>query len=96
MLRVMIECKNVRSEKIARHLTKLTDVFKIWVHGNSVYALFDIGSLPKLNELGKRLRRVKNTELRFMKIGTLTNYEKRKSNKHFKGRNRQGNPRKDA
>jgi hypothetical protein len=75
MLRVTIECKNVRSEKIAKYLSKLTDGFKLWIHDNVVYALFDVGSLLELRELSKRLKRIRGIDFRFIKIRTVANYE---------------------
>ena len=75
MLRVMVECKNVRSEKVAKYLAKLTDGFKLWMHDNCVYALFDIESLIELRELSKNLKHIKNIEFRFIKIRTLSNAE---------------------
>jgi len=41
MFKIMIEFKNVRSEKAARYLSKLTDGFNLWTHDNAVHALFD-------------------------------------------------------
>jgi hypothetical protein len=76
MLRVMVECKNVRSEKLAEYLSKLTDGFRLWMHEDMVYALFDIDSLLELKELGKKLRRIKNVEFRFIKIRTVFNLER--------------------
>ncbi|MEM7821622.1 MAG: hypothetical protein QXX38_02305 [Candidatus Aenigmatarchaeota archaeon] len=71
MLRVMLKCKNVRSEKVAKYLSKLTDGFKLWMHENAVYALFDVESLLELKELSNRLRRVRNIEFRYVKILNL-------------------------
>lgn len=75
MLRVMLECKNARSEKIAKYLCKLTDGFKLWTHEDAVYALFDVESLLELRELSKGLKRIKNIEFGFTEIRTLANYE---------------------
>jgi hypothetical protein len=73
ILRVIVECKNVRSEKIAKYLSKLTDGFRLWMHNNAVYALFDIDSLLELKELSRNLKRVKNMEFRYVKILTFPN-----------------------
>jgi hypothetical protein len=75
MLRVMVECKNVRSEKIAKYLTRLTNGFKLWMHDNAVYVLFDIKSLLELRELSRKLKQVKSIEFRFIKISTVMRYE---------------------
>jgi hypothetical protein len=49
----MVECKNVRSEKLAEYLSKLTDGFRLWMHEDMVYALFDIDSLLELKSWAK-------------------------------------------
>ncbi|MEM0049569.1 MAG: hypothetical protein QXW39_03425 [Candidatus Bathyarchaeia archaeon] len=69
----MLECKNVRSEKVAKYLSKLTDGFRIWMHDSSVYALFDVESLIELNELSKLLKRIRNIDFRFIKIWSVFN-----------------------
>jgi hypothetical protein len=76
MLRVMVECKNIRSEKMAKYLSKITDGFKLWMHNDMVYALFDVESLFELKELSKRLKRIKSIEFRFIKIRTVFNLER--------------------
>jgi len=68
MFRVVVECKNVRSEKLAKYLDEFTDGFKIWMHDDTVYALFDLESLDKLKELSKRLKRVKDIEFSLSKL----------------------------
>jgi len=73
MLKVTVECKNVRSEKVAKYLSKLTDGFKLWMHDNVVYALFDLSSLLELRELGKRLKRIRSIDFRFIKIRAVAN-----------------------
>jgi hypothetical protein len=70
----MVECKNVRSEKIAKYLSRLTDGFRLWMHDNAVYALFDIESLLELRELSRRLKRIKSIEFRFIKIQSVMSY----------------------
>jgi len=76
MLRVIVECKNVGCEKLAKYLNKLTYGFRLWMHDNNVYALFDIDSLLKLKELSKKLRRIKNIDFRFIKIRTVFDFER--------------------
>jgi hypothetical protein len=56
MLRVLLECKKVRSEKIAGILDKLTNAFSVWMHRKLVYALFELESFLDLRELDKRLK----------------------------------------
>jgi len=63
-----LNVKNIRGEKLAKYLDKLTDGFKIWIHNDMVYGLLDIESLVELRELSKRLKRVKDIEFRFIKI----------------------------
>jgi len=74
MLRVMIKCKNIDSEKMAKYLSKFSYGFRIWVHNNFVYALFDIESLLDLRKLSRRLKQAKNIEFRFIKIQSLIKY----------------------
>jgi len=88
MLKVTLECKNVRSERLAKVLSKVTDNFKLWIYGNMVYVLFNVKSLPVLTEFGRKLKRIKTIEFRFIKIETVTKREARKSNKHIDRRNR--------
>ena len=57
MLRVMVECKNVRSEKLAKYLDKLTDGFKIWIHDYVVYGLFDVESLAELKGVKQKIEK---------------------------------------
>lgn len=73
-MRVIVECKNVRSEKIAECLEKLTDGFRIWMHNNAVYALFDVKSLIELSEISKKLKRIKGIEFRFIKMRSVSEY----------------------
>ena len=74
-MRVIVECKNARSEKIAECLDKLAYGFSLWMHDNAVYALFDVNSLIELKEIGKRLKRIRGVEFRFIKIRSLQNSE---------------------
>lgn len=71
MLRVMVECKNARSEKVAKYLERLVDGFRIWMHDDAVYALFNIESLIELRELSKMLKHVRNIRFRYVKIWSL-------------------------
>jgi len=61
----MVECKNVKSEKIAKILDKVTNNFNIWLHDDSVYAFFRIKSLEQLKKVKEKLSRI---EFRFIKI----------------------------
>ena len=67
----MVECKNTRSEKVAKYLEIFTDNFKIWIREESVYALFEIDSLSTLRELRKRMKKMKNAEIEFVKIWSV-------------------------
>ena len=71
ILRAMVECSNVKVEKIAKYLQKIAEGFKIWTHDKRVYAMFEIPSLSEVSELIKRLRRTKRAEIRFVKIQTV-------------------------
>jgi len=67
----MVECRNVKVEKIAKYLDEIAEGFKIWIHDERVYAMFEMPSLSEVSELIKRLRRAKRTEIRFAKIQTV-------------------------
>jgi len=67
----MVECMNVKVEKIAKCLDEIAEGFKIWTHGERVYAMFEIPSFSEASELIKRLRRTKRAEIRFAKIQTV-------------------------
>jgi len=45
------------------------------MHDDAVYALFDVNSLIELKEIGKRLKRIRGVEFRFIKIRSLQNSE---------------------
>ncbi len=74
MLRVIVECRDVGGEKVAKRLDKLTDGFRVWVHENKVYALFDVNSFQELKEVVRKLKRIRRIELRFVKIATVANH----------------------
>jgi len=67
----MVECENVESEKLAKHLSKLTGDFKLWIHGSIIYASFNVESFSMLTEFRRRLKRMK-TGFRFIKIQTVS------------------------
>ena len=71
ILRVMVECRNVKAERIAKYLDRLAEGFKIWTHDEKVYAMFEIPSLSEVRELIKRLRRAKKAEFELTKIQTV-------------------------
>lgn len=68
MLRTIVECGNIRSEKLAKLLHKLGCSFKIWVYNDLVYALFNIDSLLMLSKLSQKLKRIRHVEHRFLRI----------------------------
>jgi len=72
----MIECKNIGSEKIAKHLSKFTERYRLWIHDSAVYSLFSIDSLLELRELCRRVKRVKNIEFKIIKIRAVADYER--------------------
>ena len=75
MLRILLECKNARSENIAKHLDRMTEGFKLWSHDDMIYVLFELDSLSTLRELSGKLKRAKNVEFRYVKIQTVRNYD---------------------
>lgn len=71
MLKAMIECNNVRIEEAAWYLDKLTNGFKLWMHDEVVYTSFEVDSLSELREVGRRLRKMKGVEIRFIRISVV-------------------------
>ncbi|RLC81208.1 MAG: hypothetical protein DRJ03_20450 [Chloroflexi bacterium] len=59
----------------SKYLDEFTDGFKIWMHDDMVYALFDLESLDELKELSKRMKRIKSVKFRFIKTRTVFNVE---------------------
>lgn len=63
MLKVKIECRNVGCEKIANCLAKFGKNFpfrfKVWLYDGRVFAYFKLRSISDVNELTKRLKRIK-------------------------------------
>jgi len=49
----MVECRNIKAERVAKYLNKIAESFKIWVHDDRVYAIFETSSLSELSELVK-------------------------------------------
>jgi len=72
MLEVMLECKNVVSDKIANCLAKFGKSFhfkySIWVHNNCVYSIFRVNSVSTLNELTRRLKHIKGIDFSYLRI----------------------------
>ena len=75
MMRITIECGNVKGERIAKHLDRLTDEFRLWTYDGKVYASFEVESFSKLKEIRRRLKRIKDIELKFVKISKAVCYE---------------------
>jgi hypothetical protein len=69
MLKVKIECRNVGCEEIANRLAKFgIVVYKVWLYNENVFAFFKIDSILSLKELARRLRRIKDVELKYHRI----------------------------
>lgn len=64
----MVRCKNVRSEKVAKTLDRVTNNFNIWLHDDTLYAYFRTKSLEQLMKVKEKLSGIKGVEFRFMKI----------------------------
>ena len=71
ILRAMVECRNVGAEKMAKHLNRIADGFKIWIHDNILYALFEVSSLCELKRFIRILKRIRRAEFRVIKIQTV-------------------------
>ena len=69
MLKVKIECRNVRCEKVANRLAKFgVSPFKVWLYNESVFAFFKIDSISSLKKLAQQLERMKNLEMKYHRI----------------------------
>ncbi len=72
MIEALIECKNVKCEKMASLLSKFRGAFnkgfKVWLHDKSVFAHFKVASVPELNEFTKKLKRMEKLEFRYRSI----------------------------
>jgi len=72
MIEALIECKNVKCEKMASLLSKskgtFNKEFKIWLHDKSVFAHFKVASVSDLNEFTKRLKRIRKIEFKYRSI----------------------------
>jgi len=72
MIEALIECKNVKCEKMASLLSKFRGTFnkefKVWLHDKSVFAHFKIASVPDLNKFTKRLKRIEKIEFKYRSI----------------------------
>jgi hypothetical protein len=69
MLKVKIECRNVGCEKIANCLVKFGDCpYKVWLYNDNVFAFFMVDSLSSLKKLTKRLKQMKNVEIKCHRI----------------------------
>ena len=72
MIEVKLECKNVSCEKMANRLSKFRGTFpfeyKVWAYKDRVFAYFKVKSISDLNELKRRLKRIKKIEFTFHRI----------------------------
>lgn len=68
MIRVRLECRNVKIEEIVKCLAKLGKSFeyKIWKYNKVVYLLLRISSISDLEKLTKRLGKI--CELHFSRV----------------------------
>jgi len=72
MLKVKLECRNVRCEKIANLLSRFRKTFpfgyKVWVYDGRVFAYFKVKSISDLNEFTRRLKRINGIEFNYHRI----------------------------
>lgn len=82
MMKVKLECCNVRMERIAscfERSSKLPFGYKIWLYDGSVFAYFKVRSILDLKELNRRLKRIKNIRLRHHRIEKVESWLKKLS-----------------
>jgi hypothetical protein len=68
MFKIMIKCKSITNEKIARILDRVTNDFSIWLHDGDTFVFFRTSSLKHLIEVNRKLLRIKGSELECVKI----------------------------
>lgn len=81
MMKVKLECRNTRIEKIANCLDrfgKLPFGYKIWLYDERVFAFFKVKSVSDLNELTRRLKRIKNIQFKYHRIEKVESWLRRK------------------
>jgi len=80
MIEALIECKNVKCEKMASLLSKFRGTFnkgfKVWLHDKRVFARFKVVSVPELNEFTRRLKKLEKVEFRYRSIRKAVSYGK--------------------
>jgi hypothetical protein len=68
MFLVKVECKNVKVEKIAKHLAEITEPgFRVWLYKKKVYSIFKVNCISTLRRLIKNFE-AKNVKFRFFRI----------------------------
>lgn len=80
MMKVKLECRNIRMEKIARcfeRSSKLPFGYKIWLYDGRIFAYFKVKSISDLKELNKRLKRVENTQIMYHRIEKVKSWLKK-------------------
>lgn len=80
MMKVKLECCNVRMEKITDCFEgsgKLPFGYKIWLYDGRVFAYFKVRSISDLKELNKGLKRIKNIEFRYHRIEKVESWLKK-------------------
>lgn len=80
MMKVKLECRNTRMEKIVNCLEKLSkrpSGYKLWLYDGRVFAYFKVKSVSDLKELTKRLKRIKNIEFKYHRIEKVGSWLKK-------------------
>ena len=81
MIEALIECKNVKCEKIASLLSNFRGTFnkefKVWLHDKRVFAHFKVASIPELSDFTNKLKRKKKMEFEYLSIKKVVSYGKR-------------------
>ena len=67
MFKVIIKVRNLKTEKIAKILDRMTNNFNIWLHDYNTYIFFRTRSLDQLFKVRKKLQ-TKGAEFEFAKI----------------------------
>ncbi len=75
MLKVKLECRNTRIEKIANCLEKLSG-YKIWLYDDRVFAYFKVKFISDLKDLNRRLKH-RNIEFKYHRIEKVESWLKK-------------------
>jgi hypothetical protein len=75
-MKIKIECRNTKMEKVAGCLEKLLSQYKIWLYDDRIFAYFKTKSISDFKELTTRFKH-RNIEFKFHRIEKVESWLKR-------------------